>query len=199
MFENVRRNITMDLVAIAPDIWRFPNETFYGERVGCYVIRDENEIVMIDTPKFTRESFQMVNKFGLPIRLYLTHAAASVDGDRWQKEASVVLHLNQRDTSDQWLRATPGAFFDGDFNITKHLLAIHLPAHSPGHTVFYDDRNGGTLFSGDGVLYHHGRIELDLTALSKRKLGLLRFQRLLPFHYDEILRDADKTVQQALE
>jgi glyoxylase-like metal-dependent hydrolase (beta-lactamase superfamily II) len=196
MFEDRRR--TMDLIPVAPDIWKFPNERFYGERVGCYVVRDENEIVMIDTPTYSRESFEMVNRFGLPIRLYLTHAAASVDGDRWQKEAAVVLHLNQRDKSDRWLRANPGAFFDGDFKITNHIRAIHLPNHSAGHTVYYDDRNGGTLFSGDGILFHRGIIELDITESSKLKLSHLRFQRLLPFHYDSIGQDADTTVMRAL-
>jgi hypothetical protein len=39
---------------------------------------------------------------------------------------------------------------------------------------------------------------LDITESSKLKLSHLRFQRLLPFHYDSIGQDADTTVMRAL-
>jgi glyoxylase-like metal-dependent hydrolase (beta-lactamase superfamily II) len=188
-----------DLTPISSEIWRFTNQTFYGESVGCYLIRDSEQVLIIETPHFSAKTALQVASFGLPTRIFLTHGATSVDGDQWQREAGIPLNLNIRDFDDVWLRASPQQSFDGDFQITAHLKALHLPAHSKGHTVYYDDRSGGTLFTGDAILFQRGKFRLDLLEAVEDKILNLTFERMLPFHYDSILTDASAQVHEAIK
>jgi hypothetical protein len=187
------------LQRLAPNIWRFTKQTFYGEEVGVFLVEDDEQLIMIETPHFSQVAREAVSGYKFPAKLYLTHAATSTDGDTWQQVAGIPLHMNKNDLNDEWLRATPRVMFDGDFQITSHVRAIHLPGHSKGHTVYYDERAGGTLFSGDAILYQNGKFRLDMQKEVGSKILQLHFERMFPFHYDMVSGCASVRVHDAMQ
>lgn len=178
------------LESITPSIWRFQGQTYWGESVNCYLIEDDNRLLIIDSPNYNKTIVELVKSFNKPIEIFLTHAAASGDGHLWQEKENIKMSINSLDINNRWMRGRPAKVFTKDLQLSTHVLALHTPAHSPGHTMYYDNRDGGSLFSGDGILLHRGSWNFDLTSESIIRLQGLQFTRLLPNHYDLVLEEA---------
>lgn len=79
------------------------------------------------------------------------------------------------------------------------MRALHVRGHSRGHTVYYDDRSGGTLFTGDTILFRGGKLRLDVLECVYDKILNLTFERMLPFHYDSIPANASAQAHKAMK
>ena len=50
---------------LAPNVYRFPNQTFYGEIVGSYLIEQKDFVILVDGPQeLTEEHEDFVSHFG---------------------------------------------------------------------------------------------------------------------------------------
>ena len=186
---------------ITANISRFPAETFYGEAVGVYLVEDGNKNTLIEVPTFSDRNRATVNDCRTNANstaIYLTHGSTSPDGNKWQSEEGIQVNLHSADLNHAWLRCSPQGQFAGDFQISQHLQVIHLPGHSPGSCVYYDKRDGGTLFSGDALLFHRGKFEIEADPHILSRITELPFARLLPFHYEMILNAADLRLREVL-
>lgn len=94
------------------------------------------------------------------------------------------MFLHEKDLGNQWLRGTPSAVFSQDFSISSHLCAVHMPGHSPGHVMYLDTRDGGTIFSGDAILFKDGKEHKELVDSAVEKLKGLVYRRVLPLHHE---------------
>lgn len=171
------------LEPIVPNVWRISNQRAWGEEINCYLIQDDNKIILIDSPNHNPETVALVKSFGLSCEIYLTHAPASGDGHLWQKHEGIPMILHDEDLGNKWLKGEPVRTFSGDLDVTSHIKALHMPGHSPGHVMYIDTREDGSLFSGDALLKVDGEWRYELDEGAKERLGRVSYARVLPLHY----------------
>ena len=188
---------------IAPNVYRFPNQFFYGEPVGSYLIEQNDFVLLIDGPMdLTEENEDFILNFGKPIKILLTHGPTAGDSAKLQKSHKGKIYLHRADVKNRWLTVKPDVLFGDLPDFGKELEVIHLPGHSPGSVGLLDHRNQ-ILFSGDTIagttvgeirnFVKQGDSE-DLAARlrSVERLLTLNFNSLYPFHYSPIREKAHK-------
>jgi glyoxylase-like metal-dependent hydrolase (beta-lactamase superfamily II) len=187
------------LEPLTAHIWHFRGQQYWGEEVHCYLVEDGDNLLLIDVPNYRQPAAGWLASLTPRPRIYLTHAASSGDAASWQKYGNIQVVMHSLDLRSRWLRCQPDVLLSDDQWLSPHVQAIHAPGHSAGHTMYYDARDGGSLFSGDGILLHRGRWEIEVAPGVAGKLAGLPFVRLLPNHYDLVLDRADEEVRSALK
>lgn len=187
---------------LTPGIFRFNNERFYGSKVGCYLIDEPAQVVLIEVPAFNEGNVRFVQGFKKPIVCIATHGPTIIaDAARWQKELSVKILLHKLDINDPWLAGTPDQLLETDETQIGRLRVIHTPGHTPGSVCIFDEHRK-VLFTGDSVAgtergdvrpfkrgdSHDSDSKLRYESVSA--ISRLEFDAILPFHYSPLLRDA---------
>lgn len=188
---------------IAPNVYRFPEQTFYGEHVGSYLVEEDDFVLLIDGPQqLTEEHEDFIAHFDKPIKICMSHGPTAGEAKKLQKAYGAKIYLHKADTDSEWLTVKTDILIDDGFTFAKRLQVIHAPGHTPGSAVVYD-RNNKLLFSGDhitgdkkGEIYdffkHDDGVSGDVRQRleSAKKLLAYDFDQILPFHYKMIRKDA---------
>ncbi len=193
---------------IAPNVYRFPKQTFYGENVGSYLIEEDDFILLIDGPQqLTEEHEDFIAHFDKPIKVFMSHGPTAGEAKKLQKKYGAKIYLHTADTDSEWLTVKPDVLIDDGFTFAKHLRVIHTPGHSPGSAVLHDRKNK-LLFSGDHIEGDKKRAIYDFVKYddgasgdvrerfeSAKKLLAYDFDQLLPFHYEMIRKGAKQALK----
>lgn len=193
---------------IAPNVYRFPLQSFYGETVGSYLIDEKDFILLIDGPQqLTEEHLDFVKHFEKPVKIFMSHHSTAGEVKKLQKIIGAQVHLHKADRDGPWLTVKPDVLIDDGFAFNDHLEVIHVPGHSPGSAVLYDRQNK-IMFTGDHIegtkseqvrdfITSHGENEGDKkTRLrSTKKIFQYDFEKILPFHYYPIFTKAKQKIQ----
>ncbi|MDO8451285.1 MAG: rhodanese-like domain-containing protein [bacterium] len=188
---------------IAENIYRFPEQKFYEESVGSYLIETDDSVTLIDGPQnLTEEHEDFILHFGKPIQIFLSHGPTGGASEILQKQHGAKIYLHKADAANNWLRVKPNVLFEDGFAFAKHLTVIHTPGHTPGSSTLYDRKNK-LLFTGDhiqgnkqGTIYDFIKNDDGVSGnpterlKSAKKLLEYEFDAILPFHYDMILGNA---------
>lgn len=197
---------------IAPNVYRFPDQVFYGEPVGSYLIETKEFILLVDGPQnLTDEHEDFIIHFGKPIKIFMSHGPTGGGAEMLQKKYKAKISLHKKDINNQWLSVKPDVLFEDGLEFNKHLKVISTPGHSPGSSVVYDKQNK-IMFTGDNIQgndkggiydfikYDDGQSGNATERLeSTRKLLKYDFDMILPFHYKMIIRHAKKRLDQFLK
>ncbi len=209
---NGNETVTNDRFKIATNVYRFPEQTFYGEDVGSYLIEEKDFLVLIDGPQqLTEEHEDFIDHFDKPVKLFMSHGPTAGEAKKLQKEYRAKIYLHKNDGNNQWLTVKPDVLVDDGYKFADHLQVIHVPGHTPGSALLLDTKNK-ILFSGDHVegdgregIYDFvsnndgtsGDIRERLA--SAKKLLAYDFDKILPFHYSMIQKDAKKILAHFLK
>jgi glyoxylase-like metal-dependent hydrolase (beta-lactamase superfamily II)/ferredoxin len=165
-----------------------------------FVRRDDGN-VLVDSPRFTTGLAAAFDALGGIDHVALTHRDDVADADRWAETFGARVWIHAADAA-----AAPYATdrFDGldEIAVTPSLLAVPVPGHTRGSTVFLLD--GGDLFTGDSLAWSHE--EHDLVAFryacwyswpaQSESLARLaahhRFRSVLPGHGARVEGDPDE-------
>src|SRR4051794_35434497 len=108
--------------------------------------------VLVDSPRFTEALAGPFAELGGIDHVVLTHRDDVADADRWADRFGARVWIHEDDAS-----AAPYATdrFGGldDVAVTNQLLAVPVPGHARGSTVFLLD--GADLFTGDSLAWSH--------------------------------------------
>lgn len=202
------KTITESAFKIAGNVYRFPNQSFYGESVGSYLIEEDNFILLIDGPQdLTEEHEDFIIHTGKPIKIFMSHGPTAGEGTILQKKYKARIYLHKADISNEWLSVKPDYLIEDGFSFNKHLKVIHNPGHSPGSISLLDTKNK-ILFSGDHIQgTKKGEIrdfikeddgvsgDPKLRFKSAKKPLAYDFAMILPFHYEMIRINAKKRLE----
>ncbi|MBI4009061.1 hypothetical protein HY357_02410 [Candidatus Roizmanbacteria bacterium] len=207
-FETVRNS----KYRIAENVYRFPNQTFYGEIVNSYLIEEEDFILLVDGPQqLTEEHEDFILYFDKPIKIFMSHGPTAGETKILKEQYEAKIYLHKKDSKNEWLTVKPDVLFENGFQFNDHLKVIHAPGHSPGSSVLYDARNQ-IMFTGDhvegnkvGNVYDFFKdqdgTEGDVKKRFKsaKKLLNYNFEKILPFHYEMILTDAKDSLKKFID
>lgn len=186
---------------IAPNVYRFPDQEYFGESVGSYVLEQDDFILLFDGPMtLTEENEDFILGFGKPIRILLSHGPTAGDAKKLQMKHKARVFLHKADARNKWLTLTPDVLFEGALDLGGDLEVIHLPGHSPG-SVGLLDRSNRILFTGDavggtadGAVYdfvrHDRSDDIRARMRSVEKMLKLPFDSVYPFHYEPLIGNA---------
>lgn len=193
---------------IAPNVYRFPNQSFYGEDVGCYLIEESDFILLIDGPQnLTEEHDDFIEHFGKPIKIFMSHGPTGGDGEILQKKYKAKIFLHKDDVKNEWITVKPDVLFEDRFAFNKNLIVIHTQGHTAGNSVLYDQQNK-IMFTGDHIEGEGNKIfdfiknddghsgDKNKRLKSAKKLLSYDFTMVLPFHYEMIRTDAKKRLEE---
>lgn len=196
----------MLLTKIDTNIYRFNNQFFYGEKVGTYLISLQGKAVLFDLPTYTEEIETYLRSLNKPLLAILSHGPCGIkDGKIWQKNLHLKIYLHKLDINNEWLELKPDHTFTTSPNIDESIEIIHTSGHSPG-SVCLLHKDSKILFTGDTFAGNpDGGVrnflkDPDASGNLRMRLGgckkLMRFEfdKVLPYHYEMILRDARKSL-----
>ena len=195
---------------ISNRIYRFPNQSFYSEQVGSYLVEDEEFILLVDGPQnLTEEHEDFIVSFNKPIKVFLTHGPTGGDLEKLRDKYNAEIYLHKKESDNPWLTVEPDHLFSGDLVLSEGLHLIPTPGHSPGSTSLYDSRDK-ILLSGDHLQLKDGEIfDLRLNDQyldsetewldSLRKILELDIKEIWPFHYEPLTNNPTKTIRRFLE
>lgn len=195
---------------IAENVYVFPNQSFYGSSVNCYLIEQDEVVVLIDGPQqLTEENEDFILNFGKPIEVVLTHAPTSASSEELENRLSANIWLHSGDKGDQWLKFKPKRWLKDGQIFGTDLTVVYTPGHTPGSISIFDSKNKlfftGDHLSGnkDGKLIDvrtdsHARNHDSGRLTSITKLLKFDFKAILPFHYEQIRSDAKEKVNEFL-
>ena len=197
---------------ISENVYRFPHQTFYGEKVGCYLIEEKDFILLIDGPQnLTEEHEDFIEHFGKPIKILLSHDPTGGQTNMLQQEYKAEIYLHKLDKNGEWLIVKPDHYIESGFKFNDDLTVIHNPGHSPGSVSLLDSKNK-ILFTGDHIQgTESGRIrdfikedngvsgDPRARLSSAKKLLAYDFNMILPFHYEMIRKDAKKRLERFIK
>lgn len=199
------------LCQVAPNIYVFLEQRFYDSLVNCYLIEQDNCVVLIDGPQqLSKEHEDFILNFGKPVEVILSHAATSscVAKLRQKLKARIWMHAN--DSLDEWLVVQPDSWLSGGELFGQDLIVLHTPGHSPGSITLFDARNK-ILFTGDHVAGaldgsvrdvrndKHARGTMTERFASIDSLMQRDFDAIFPFHYQAICSNARVALKSFLE
>lgn len=197
---------------IAPNVYRFPDQNFYGENVGSYLIEEKDCVVLVDGPQnLTEEHEDFILHFGKPIHLFMTHGPTAGEGKVLQKKYKAKVYLHKKDKDSEWLTIKPDVLFSKSFKLSKNLTVTHTPGHTPGSSVLLDHQNK-SMFTGDhlegdakGEIYDFIKHDDGYSGNPTRRLASAKellqydFEKILPFHYEMILKNAKQLLRQFID
>lgn len=197
---------------IASNVYRFPDQEFYGEAVGSYMVVEEDFLLLVDGPQqLTEEIVDFIRHQDKPVKFFMSHSPTAGEAKRLQQEFGAKVYLHEADKKGEWLTVSPDVFIKDGFRFNDHLSVFSTPGHTPGSSVIFDSNNK-LLFSGDhvegdkqGKIYdfvslddgYSGDVKQRL--LSAKKLLRYDFAQILPFHYEMIRKDAKKALRDFVE
>lgn len=197
----------MPLTKIDTNIYRFNNQFFYGEKVGTYLMDLEDKAVLFDLPTYSKEIELYLQSLNKPLTAILSHGPCGIkDGKVWQKKLNLQVYLHKLDINNEWLLLKPDHTFTYSPSIDKSLEIIQTPGHSPG-SVCLLHKDSKSLFTGDTFAGNpDGSVrnflkdpdasgDLQQRLESCKKLRKLDFDKVLPFHYEMILKNAKVALQ----
>lgn len=186
---------------LAPNIYKFPPQRFFGETVGAYAIIQKKTVFCYDVPADTEHNRMFFQELGKPIRIIMSHGPTSsgVESTRdslRNKGLDVEIWLHEEDKNNVWLTIDPDMLVstqDAE-KLSENLTLIFTPGHSKGSVCLFADAAGGIIFSGDTL---QGTESGDVRPLetktndlgndiffrSLRKLLDYEFRIMYPFHY----------------
>lgn len=194
------------------NIYEINNQYFYGSKVHTYLLELKDKVLLFDLPTYTKEVENFILSFDKPAYAILSHGSCGIeDGSKWQEEIGLKVYAHADDEHHPWIRMTPDVLFSEPPTFDPSILVIHTPGHSAG-SICLLDLNSKSLFSGD-TLYGDDSDQLrDFTLEDQRdyenlqqrikscqKLSEYAFDRVYPFHYDIINRDAQKKLSEYLK
>lgn len=201
----------MLVTKIDKDVYRFNNQYFYGENVGTYLIDVQNKTVLFDLPTYSKETEGYLSSFQKPLIAILSHGPCGItDGKIWQEKLGLQIYLHEFDTSNKWLALTPDHPFIQSPHIDASIEIIHTPGHSPG-SVCLLHKNSTCLFTGDTFAGNKdGSVrnflkdpdangDLQQRLESCKKLTELDFNKILPFHYEMIVKKAKDSLRSFIQ
>lgn len=195
---------------IAPNVYRFPDQTFYGEHVGSYLIEEEEFVLLFDGPmQLTEENEDFILGFGKPLKVLLSHGPTAGDSAKLQKNHKAEIYLHAADAANEWLTVKPDVLFESTPDFGKNLTVIPMPGHSPGSVALLDRRNR-ILFTGDAVagtknstvynfVRHDSSDDVGERLRSVKKTLALDFDSIHPFHYSPIVGNAKRALREFIE
>lgn len=195
---------------IASNVYRFPEQTFYGSQVGSYLVEEEDFILLVDGPmQLTEEHEDFIEHFAKPIKVFMTHESTAGETKKLQERYNAEIYLHPADKHGRWLTLKPNAWLEDGFKFSNHLQVIHTPGHSAGSCALYDSQNN-IMFTGDHISGDaQGGIDNFLqdahsddpkeSMRSAHKLLQYDFDTILPFHYNMILHDGKRLLQEFVE
>lgn len=186
---------------ILENIYRFDEQYFYGEPVSVYLIELKNELLLFDIPEFTELNLDFINSFAKPIRTFLSHGSTGIPaGSIWQEKLQMNIHLHNADENSGWLRIRPDVLFEQPITTSEYEI-IHTPGHTPGSICLFHNATN-SLFTGDTLAarsnnyIEFNKSDRDDDYESKIKsiytLSSLKFNNILPFHYEMLLGSASE-------
>ena len=194
---------------IADNVYRFPNQYYYTEKVNSYLIEEDDFILLIDGPQdLTEEHEDFIIHTGKPIKIFMSHGPTGGAGEILQKKYKAKIYLHKDDIRSVWLSVKPDYLIEDGFEFNSHLKVIHNPGHTPGSISLLDSKNK-ILFSGDQVQRtKNGKIrdfikEDDgvsgypkVRLQSAKKILKYDFEMILPFHYEMIRKNAKTALEE---
>lgn len=201
---------------LAPNIYQFPPQRFFGETVGTYAIHQEEAIFCFDVPADTEHNRMFFQKLAKPIRIIMSHGPTSsgVESTRdslRNKGLDVEIWLHEEDKKNVWLTVNPDVLLStrNTEKLSENLTLIFTPGHSKGSVCLFADVASGIVFSGDTL---QGKENGDIRPLEKktndlgndiffrslRKLLDYEFKIMYPFHYYPVT-DARKKLMEFIE
>lgn len=192
---------------IAPNVYRFPDQEYYGEQVGSYLVVEDDFLLLIDGPQqLTEEIEDFIRHHDRPIKVFMSHSPTAGEAKRLQKELRAQVYLHEADKRGEWLTVKPDVLIKDGFEFNEHLRVSHAPGHTPGSSVIYDS-NKKLLFTGDhvegderGEIYDFVELDDGFSGDVRERLKsaemLLKydFEQILPFHYQIIRRNAKQSL-----
>lgn len=194
---------------IADNVYRFPNQFYYTEKVNSYLIEEKDFILLIDGPQdLTEEHEDFIIHTKKPIKIFMSHGPTGGQGKILQKKYKAKIYLRKDDINNEWLNVKPDFLIGDEFEFNSHLKVIHNPGHTPGSLSILDTKNK-ILFSGDQVQgTRKGKIrdfikeddcmsgDPKIRLQSAKKLLNYDFKMILPFHFEMIRTDAKKRLEE---
>ena len=186
---------------------RLPQQKFYGEEVGSYIIDTQDALIIIDGPQFLSDGNEdFILSFNKPIIVLLTHGPTGGVASILQTnyDASIILH--EADLGNEWLICQPTNTFSTDVEFLSDIKILHTPGHTPGSCCIYDAREK-ILYSGDHlsgcssstvfdfINAEEQRGDHSLQLDSIRRLTTLDIKAIYPFHYTPITEDPMGAIQ----
>lgn len=201
----------MPLTKIDKNVYRFNNQFFFGEKVGTYLIDLPDKVVLFDLPTYSEEIGVYFRSLNKPLIAILSHGSCGIkDGEIWQKKFNLHVYLHELDINNEWLELKPNYTFTTAPKIDDSLEIIHTPGHSPG-SVCLLHKDSKSLFTGDTVAGdQNGGVrnflkdpdasgDLRLRFDSCKKLIEYDFDKILPFHFEVILKNAKVVIKRFIE
>jgi hypothetical protein len=116
-----------------------------------YVIRGEEETVLVDPPEPVPEDMEKLRLEPQPYHIVLTNRdhLRAAEGLRGQLGARLWIH----EADAEGLDTTPDATFQDGDELPGGMRAVHVPdSKSPGETALYLARHDGILILGDALI-----------------------------------------------
>ena len=197
---------------IGDNVYRFPNQYYYSEKVNSYLIEEDDFILLIDGPQdLTEEHEDFIIHTGKSIKIFMSHGPTGGQAEILQKKYKAKIYLHKDDINNEWLSVKPDHLIDDGFEFSSHLKVIHNPGHTHGSMSILDAKNK-ILFSGDQVQgTKNGEIrdfiekddgvsgDPEVRLESAKKLLRYDFDMILPFHYEMIRKNANNVLRRFIE
>ncbi len=201
----------MPLIKIDENIFRFPNQFFYGEPVGTYLIDLADKAILVDLPTYSSEIELHLRSLKKPVVAILSHGPCGIkDGTDWQRKLGVKIYLHQADSTNEWLSLKPDYLYSHSLKIDSSIKIIFTPGHTPG-SICLLHQESKTIFTGDTFAGNkNGSVrdfltdpdangDLSLRLKSCKKLLKFDFDKILPFHYEMILKEGKERLGEFIE
>jgi glyoxylase-like metal-dependent hydrolase (beta-lactamase superfamily II)/rhodanese-related sulfurtransferase len=191
---------------LAPNIYKFPKQVFYGLPVGSYLIEEDDFILLVDGPHDLNTLLEdFIASFNKEIIIFMTHDSTAGASKVLQEKYNAKIYLHKDDRDGEWLTVQPDYLIDENHQFSKNLVVIHTPGHSSGSSCLLDKKNN-VLFSGDHVFAINNSfrdfikkkeahdMDSELRFKSCQKLLSYNFDVAYPFHYEPLL-DAKQKIK----
>lgn len=182
------------------------NQLFYGEKVGVYVIEEQDKIIVVDLPTYSKNIEDHLLSFKKPLICFLSHGSCGIpDGTKWQKQVGLTVYVHELDKNDDWIMMAPDVLYKDPPTIAPGIELIFTPGHTPG-SICLLEKETKSLFTGDtfggnkdGTVWDFfkgsGMGDLEQRFESCKMLLKYDFEHVLPFHYDMILKNGKTALQ----
>jgi len=167
---------------------------------NSYLLRRPNELIMIDTPRWSEALATRYEALGPVTDVLLTHRDHAAHGRRYADRFGARLWIHEGDLAaapdaDRVMRGTD------PIEVADAVIAYPLPGHTEGSVLYVAD--GHYCFSGDSIYWSRTTADLEvvdnvtwysITELASsltRSVEQLHFEWLLPGHGDRKRLPAD--------